>query len=1455
MEGFRPPNTMEFSGNVIRNWNTWYQKLELFMEATGKDQASENQKIAILLNLIGDEGIEIYNTFKVDKKTAKFKEVVKLFKDYCEPRKNVVYERYKFLNANQKEGQTIESFITELKSLVVSCEYKDEDDMVRDKLVMGIRDNGLRERLLNEKDLTIKKARDLCTVCEASRREMQEMARNNETITVDRIQKKKRMEASNDWRKGNATTYDKMAPLENTFDCERCATNHRRGKCPAYRKRCNYCGKLNHFEATCIFKKQHEKKINAVEKGWDEEDDDEELLINSISVDKIETSQNEIVEDVVINNLVVGFKVDTGAQCNILPVNEYEKCIKNQARKYRTEEVKNVKLVAYGGSKIQVKGLVELDCEVRGKKTKLAFYIVDSNSKPILGLETSLRCNLIKVVDTITNASLGTKEEVIKQFSKAFEGLGKFPGNPYEFTLKEDSKPCINAARKVPKSLLGQFKVALEKLENAKVIKKVDEPTDWVNSFVLVEKPNKTVRICLNPVDLNNAIKREHYQIPSPEEIISELEGKNVFSVLDLKDSFYQIELNEASSKCCTFATPFGRYRFTRLPLGINTAAEVFQRKNTEIFGGILGNQIYIDDLIIAGVNEREHDEVLKRVLEAAQKHGITFNKKKFQYKLNEVKLLGFIVSKEGVQIDPARIDAIIRLENPKDKKGLLRFLGLVKYLGKFLPKLSDLTAPLRQLTREDALWQWEEIHSITVKKIKKMLTNAPILKHFECDKPIIIQCDASKDGLGACLLQNDRPVAYASRSLTDCEKRYAPIECELSAILFAAEKFDFYIYGRAVTVNTDHKPLVSIFKKDINKVPARLQRMRLRLMKYELEVSYLPGKEMFIADTLSRAALKDKVSEDKEMAYLVHSIARTLPLTENKRKEFTQATKDDINLKTVLGYVKNEWPKSSKNLNSKLKAFHKIKEEISELEGLLFYGDRVIVPELLRSNVLKQIHEGHLGITKCKERAKERLYWPGMSSDITALIMGCEICESVRNMNAKLPLLPHKIPNRPWEKVGTDLLEFRGKDYLVVIDYYSKWVELRSVRGKTANDIKKTFNSIFAYHGFPDVIMADNMPFNSYEMRRYLSDNNVNLITSSPHYPRSNGMAEKAVNIAKTALKKCYNEAGNLDDLDMFLLRYRNTPIPDIGLSPAQMLFSRRLKDNLPISSSLLTPKIVNKNKLQQTLKERQSKQKFFYDRNTRSLTGGNVGDKVLFKTGCNEQWRKGEIKKKCEEPRSFIVADDNNRKNYRRTRQHVIIRKPNTMNGLDNYSRGDHYCNNNYSGSYICVDSRTNNSNSEVVANNPEKEVVMNSNSVNGPDSQVIVIENANSETVVKSADQKIVNSKVVKESGPLDTTVNILAEKIVNSKVAKESGHSNTTVKISDQEVVNAKAVNEPGQQKTGKDSPDITIVNQDTHENVNSSKPMANSSNCKHDRAKVVLRDRSGLKKPPRYNDYI
>ncbi|KAK3755128.1 hypothetical protein QZH41_005886 [Actinostola sp. cb2023] len=357
--------------------------------------------------------------------------------------------------------------------------------------------------------------------------------------------------------------------------------------------------------------------------------------------------------------------------------------------------------------------------------------------------------------------------------------------------------------------------------------------------------------------DLNKAIKREHYPMKTIEEVATKLSGAKYFSTLDASAGFWHIKLDDNSSNLTTFNTPFGRYKFNRMPFGINSAPEVFQRRMSQAFEDIEGCDEIVDDILIWGRDEKEHNDRLAKVLKRARAINLKLNKEKSKILRDELSYIGHIITAEGVKPDPDKVKGIAEMKVPTDIKELQRFMGMVNYLGKFLPNLSNSTQALRELLQKETAWHWDERHDHAFQDIKVKVTDPHILKYYDVNKPVTVSVDASSYGLGACLLQEGHLISYASRSLNDAEKNYAQIEKELLAVVYGCTKYHQYIYGKQVEVETDHKPLEYLFKKPLTMAPPRLQRMMLQLQKYDLLVGYKPGKSLYIADTLSRAQLQ----------------------------------------------------------------------------------------------------------------------------------------------------------------------------------------------------------------------------------------------------------------------------------------------------------------------------------------------------------------------------------------------------------------------------------------------------------------------------------------------------------------------------------------------------------------------------------------------------------------------
>ena len=397
------------------------------------------------------------------------------------------------------------------------------------------------------------------------------------------------------------------------------------------------------------------------------------------------------------------------------------------------------------------------------------------------------------------------------------------------------------------------------------ILHKVDisEPIEWLNSFICVKKANGKIRLCLDPTHLNKWIIRPRHSAKLVDDILHRLNGAKWFTVVDSTSSFFNHKLDEESSKLTTFGTPFGRYRYLRMPMGACLSSDIYQYKVDGHLDGIKNCTAIADDIIMYGFKDdgSDHNETVVKVMEMAKRVGMRFNPSKCQFKCQQVKFFGLILTHDGIVPDPSKIMALKNLPEPKDEKLLQSFLGMVNYLSCFDPNVVNLTHNLRDLLKKGSDSTWTDVHSIDFCKIIDALCKeGKILRYYRPELELFIETDASGKGIGMALLQSEKnersslyPIAFGSKTLTSAETRYANIERELLGMVGALEKFHYFTFGWPVVILTDHKPLISISKKALVNAPPRLQRLLLRLNNYNTSLQWIPGKEMIFADHLSR--------------------------------------------------------------------------------------------------------------------------------------------------------------------------------------------------------------------------------------------------------------------------------------------------------------------------------------------------------------------------------------------------------------------------------------------------------------------------------------------------------------------------------------------------------------------------------------------------------------------------
>ncbi|XP_043194801.1 uncharacterized protein K02A2.6-like isoform X2 [Amphibalanus amphitrite] len=520
----------------------------------------------------------------------------------------------------------------------------------------------------------------------------------------------------------------------------------------------------------------------------------------------------------------------------------------------------------------------------------------------------------------------------------------------------------------------------------------------------------------------------------------------------------------------------------------------------------------------------------------------------------------------------------MLAMPAPKNAKELLTFLGMVTYNAKFLPHLSTVLRPLYDLTKRDTVWNWSPKCQEAFSEVKSMLADAGCLTHYDLGKRVKVYCDASAYGLGACMVHVDgsgeRPIAFASRTLTEAERKYAQIEREALAIIFAVKRWHQYLCGRSFTLVTDHKPLCHIFGPH-TQVPsvaaARLQRWALILSMYQYDVEYLPGSRNVAADALSRLPGPDTcdrtvhVLEDVEEGCC--AVDDVLPVT---AAQVASATAKDPVLSVVLGWARTgAWPGHAND--SRLKPYLQRREQLTVIDGCVQLGEKVVIPDRYRAQLLKELHEGHVGIHKMKSLARVFLWWPGLDGDIEKVCRSCPSCVENANMPKPENVHPWKYPVQPWDRVHIDFATFEGKTYLLLVDAYSKWPEVRYMSSTTATKTIEVLTDIFATHGFPVTLVSDNgPPFTSGEFQSYLAARGIHHRLTPPYHPASNGQAESLVRTFKAFLKRYAGPRTTA--VAQFLAKYRTTPCVTTARAPAELLFGRLPRTKL----SLLKPSVA---------------------------------------------------------------------------------------------------------------------------------------------------------------------------------------------------------------------------------------------------------------------------------------
>ena len=522
----------------------------------------------------------------------------------------------------------------------------------------------------------------------------------------------------------------KSHPQHSATTCSRCGKENTHsmtnGKCPAIGAQCSFCNKRNHWHTVC--KQRLAVEVHSLQStdraGTSSETDedcssiDETELMLSINTVKphCTTATDKWSVPLNVGGTSVTFCIDTGARCNVMVKDTYDKLPSK-----RSLEKSSKALYSYSNHRINSAGTSKLTIKINDIDMEADSEIVDLKQKNAISGDLAEELGLIQRVSEVkTGPQTETKiPPEFEEFPDMAKTTGTLPGT-YTIKIEPGTKGVAHPVRRQPATLRWKIEEKLKEMERDDHLARVEEPTEWVSSMVVSLKKDK-VRICIDPKDLNRAIRREHYPMRTVEEIVSKIAGSKVFSVLDAKSGFLQIKLYYDSSLLTTFNTPIGRFRWLRLPFGIKCAPEIYQRIMDQMLEGIHGATAMMDDILIAGTNVEHHDQILRKVIERATSYNLKLNFDNCRIRQRSVPYVGHIITENGLEPDLEKVEAIRRMPTPQSKGDIKRFLVFIGYLSKFIPILSAEGEPLRALLKYNVEFTWQNQQEASFEKLKEL--------------------------------------------------------------------------------------------------------------------------------------------------------------------------------------------------------------------------------------------------------------------------------------------------------------------------------------------------------------------------------------------------------------------------------------------------------------------------------------------------------------------------------------------------------------------------------------------------------------------------------------------------------------------------------------------------------------------------------------------------------------
>ena len=1192
------------------DWATFYERVELYFEA---NSIPDNKKVSFLLAVIPLKTYQLLKTLcqPIAVKDKELDEINELLSNHLNPKPKILAQRCRFHKCQQLPGQPISDFVANLKKIAEDCKFDNElDSRLRDQFVCGLNIQSIVNRLLSEPDnLTFKNAVQIALSIELTTKESAEFQNKNSSVNL--LKNKNRLPQGKPTH-SNPNFYSSQKSSQHSNQaskgqgqsgrlCFRCGhPSHLANVCRHKDTTCRLCGKKGHLDKVCKGSKVDKSKSSANYVNVEDIVDMRSMeIVDTHTIRSTQFNGDAYLVKVKIEGYDFVMELDTGAGVTVISEFHFARICKSNGRNIELNETTR-RLRSFSGELVTPKGVANVNVAFNQKRATLDLYVIRGNAPSLFGREwidmfLPIR-KWLNQVEVETNESNVSPADVLfcskttpslrkspsepssrittdncvsllkAKYPEVFrEGVGVLKGITARLFLKDDARPVFCKARSIPHSFQEKVRAELDRLEEDGIISKV-ESSEWATPIVPVIKTDGSIRICGDfKVTVNPQLKSDDYPLPRIEELFTSLENGRRFCKIDLSQAYLHMEVEESDRPILTLNTPKGLFQLNRLPFGIKTAPAIWQRAMERMLHGVPGISILLDDLRIAGKDDEELWSRLCLVFDRLHKYGLRINVKKCAFFVDEIEYCGHVIDKNGLHTSKTKIKAIMDAPLPENVSQLRAFLGTVNYYGRFLANLASILNPLYELLKDGQPWVWSSKCEQSFRKIKELMCSNLVLAHYNPELPIVLTCDASKYGLGAVISHimpdgADRPIAFASRTLTSAEINYSQIDKEALGIVWGVKKFYYYLAGRRFKLITDHKPLLSIFgpKKNLpTLVATRLLHYAIFLQSFNYDIEYKPSKAISNADGLSRLPVKSEDLVTYDTAFCFH-ISQIEQLSINA-DDLAKATREDPELSIILDNLK-----AGKSIDNLAKGDS---TEFAIHNDCLIKGIRVVIPLKFRNLVLNMLHEGHFGMVKMKMLARSHVWWPTIDQDIERQVGSCPDCVEQLKMPPKAENHHWQPCTAPWERIHIDFAgPFQNSMFLIVIDAYSKWPEVVPMQSTTSTKTIERLSEIFGRNGLPKVLVSDNGPqLTSQEFSNFLTANGIRHIKTAPFHPSSNGQAERFVQTLKKGLRSSSSsDLPLIRRLSNFLLHYRRAPHALTKRSPAELFLGRPIRSRL---------------------------------------------------------------------------------------------------------------------------------------------------------------------------------------------------------------------------------------------------------------------------------------------------